>query len=233
MSLILLGPNWYFTCHVSRRDVPGTVQAMPKLQAHRATVAMCALALAFGQGCARTEPLHPTGGSSLATNQKLPFHATAAREAAAANLDVPREQKSPGGLPFHNESSSRIIPLGTLLTVQLEGSLSAAKPSAGDSFLASVAEPFTVDGHLVVDRGTEVTGRVESTSPGYFRLILTAISVSGRQVAVRTSSLFARGNPAVTGVRVPKGRHLTFRLTAPVFLPESDTKRPSSVPATE
>ncbi|MGA9543826.1 MAG: hypothetical protein WBQ85_09665 [Candidatus Sulfotelmatobacter sp.] len=134
---------------------------------------------------------------------------------------------------------SRILPSGTLLTVQLDESLSTAKVHAGDAFTASVAAPLTVDGDTLVERGTTVTGRVESAQSqtdrpglvpgsGYFRLTLNAITIEGRQLALQTSSLFARGqlsnagppgtpsDPRSDSVQVQKGRRLTFRLTAPL-----------------
>lgn len=119
--------------------------------------------------------------------------------------------------------------------MQLEDSLSSENVHSGDAFTASVASPFTIGGRVVLDRGTPVTGHVESAepagpslngiaSPGYFRLTLTAMTVEGRQVALQTSSLFTRGtapelNVRLVGVRVQKGRRLTFRLRAPAVLP--------------
>jgi hypothetical protein len=147
------------------------------------------------------------------------------------------------GLPFRAASHLRILPSGTLLTVQLEDSLSTSTVHAGDAFTASVAAPLTIDGDTVIERGTPVTGRVESAQSqsdrpglvpgsGYFRLSLNSITVEGRQLALQTSSLFARGTSEPSNVsssggvpdlhspslQVPKGHRLTFRLTAPVTL---------------
>ncbi len=155
-------------------------------------------------------------------------------------------------------SHPRILPSGTLLTVQLDDSLSADKVRAGDAFTASVAAPLTIDGDTLIERGTAVTGRVESAQSqadrpglipgsGYFRLTLNAITVEGRQLALQTSSLFARGtlpplnvsSPAsppdlrLDSLQVQKGRRLTFRLTAPVALddPNSMANRQSPDPS--
>lgn len=134
-----------------------------------------------------------------------------------------------GETPFGG-SRPRVLPSGTLLVVQLDDSLSSAKVHAGDAFTASVASPLDVDGDTVVERGAAVTGRVEAAraqtdhpgaagGSGYFQLSLSAITLGGRQLSVQTSSLFARGTfEKPDGVRVTKGRHLTFRLTAPVIL---------------
>jgi hypothetical protein len=84
------------------------------------------------------------------------------------------------------------------------------------------------------------TGHVESVrahaGSGYFELTLTAITVDGRQLALQTSSLFARGTfEQSDGVRVQKGRRLTFRLISPVTIndPNSLADRQSLRPASE
>ncbi len=203
------------------------------------------VALTLSLGCARQEPTPPPNTGSPTDEQKLPFppdtdHASPSDSAHPA---LPPDPKSATGLPFRAASRPRILPSGTLLTVQLEDSLSTANVHPGDVFSASVAAPLTIDGDIFIERGTTVTGRVESAqSPadhpglipgaGYFRLSLNAITIGGRPVALQTSSLFARGtteqlnvssrgnsiDQPAGGVQVRKGRRLTFRLTAPVTL---------------
>ena len=226
------------------------------------------LVLSLNQGCARPGPLPPTNAGSSASEQKLPFYPDAepssASEGARPRLkdqdNVSADSKQATGLPFHRGSRPCVLPSGTLLTVQLEDSLSTAKVRAGDAFTASVAAPLTLGGETLIARGAAVTGRVESaqlqadrsgwvSASGYFRLTLSAITVDGRQLALQTSSLFARGtsqpwkvsssgNPSdqrPNGVLVQKGRRLTFRLTAPVTLddPNSMAGRQSASPIPE
>jgi hypothetical protein len=77
---------------------------------------------------------------------------------------------------------------------------------------------------------------------------LDAINVDGSTIPLQTSSLFAKGtlptnaitvsggsNPQSGGFRVQKGRHLTFRLTAPVTLanPNSIADRKHTSPVSE
>jgi hypothetical protein len=217
-------------------------------------VALC-LALGLSQGCARSEPLHPTESSSTASGQKPPFRpdTDGAPSVDSAHPAVPPEPQSASALPFRADSQPRSLPSGTLLTVQLEGALSTGKVHAGDLFTASVAAPLTMDGETLIKPGIAVTGCVGAmqslaTRPGvapasgYFRLILSALTVDGRQIALQTSSLFARGTAQISdaasrgGVRVPKGRRLTFRLTAPVTLGgsyNSMANRQSPSPTTE
>jgi hypothetical protein len=229
----------------------------------RFSFGMFCLALSLGQGCDRSEPSNPTNAASPVDEQKLPFRPDA--DHATASDGVPPSASSDPklltGLPFRPASRPRVLPSGTLLTVRLEDGLSTAKVRTGDSFAASVAAPLTIDGDTLIEPGTAVTGRVESAQSqpdrpglvpgsGYFRLTLNAITVDGRQLALQTSSLFARGtfqqsnvsypggSPSdlrSDGVQVQKGRRLTFRLTAPVMLddPKSIANRQSSGPIPE
>ncbi len=217
---------------------------------------MFCLALSLSQGCARSEPSNPANADSVDA-QGLPFRpdsnpATVSDTARPAPPPVPKLS-----LPFRAGLRSRILPSGTLLTVQLDDSLSTTKVHAGDAFTASVAAPLSVDGDIFVERGTAVTGRVESAQSqtdrpglvpgsGYFRLTLNGITIEGRQLALQTSSLFARGQSPNTWppgtpsdlrsdiVQVQKGRRLTFRLTAPLTLNDSKSmasgQSPSALP---
>jgi hypothetical protein len=206
------------------------------------------LALGLSQGCARPEPLHGTDANSQTSEQNLPFHPDTDHASGQAGSH-PMLSPDPGlasRLPFRASSHPRVLPSGTLLTVQLAGSLSPVTIRAGDEFTGSVAAPLTIDGDTLIESGTAVTGRVESEQSqtdrpgavpgsGYVRLTLTAIKVEGRLVELHTSSLFARGalrqlNDSSRGspsdlrsdVRIQKGRRLTFRLTAPVTLDDAD-----------
>jgi hypothetical protein len=231
------------------------------LRSHAAFAIVC-VALGLNQGCARSEPSNQTNASSPTGEQKAPFRPDAAQTSTSDGMHpaVSPDTKLAIGLPFRALSHPRILPSGTLLTVQLEDSLWADKVRAGDAFAASLAAPLTVEGDTLIERGTAVTGRVESAQTqadlpglipgsGYFRLTLSAITVEGRQLSVQTSSLFARGSfqplnvssPAsqpdlrLQGLQVQKGHRLTFRLTAPVTLdaPNSMANRQSSGPIPE
>jgi hypothetical protein len=206
-----------------------------------ALVAFC-LFLSLSQGCVRSEPLHRSDAGSQASQQKLPFHPETDPASAieGAHPAVSPDTKLTSTLPFRTGPHINILPSGTLLTVQLENTLSTAEIRAGDAFMASVAAPLTIDGDPLIERGTVATGHVESVrahaGSGYFQLTLTAITVDGRQLALQTSSLFARGTLQQSdGVRVQKGRRLTFRLTSPVTLndPNSLADRQSLGPASE
>jgi len=214
-----------------------------------------AFSLILSPGCARPQPVHQPEATSTANEQKLPFRPDIEQSSGYDGVDAASssDPKLATGLPFRLGLRSRVLPSGTLLTVQLEDSLVSSQVHSGDAFPAFVAAPLTIDGDTVIGHGTAVTGRVESTQTqaerpglvpgtGYFRLTLSAITIDGRQLALQTSSLFTRGSflgangpSRADGVRVQKGRRLTFRLTAPVSLdgPSAMASPPNLRPANE
>lgn len=207
-----------------------------------ACVVLC-LAAGITQGCARRDPLRPTdAGASSSSEQTLPFHQSPDQISDdSARPAVPTDQNLKTDRPFRGIAESRTLPPGTLITVRLDDSLSLARINPGDAFTASVSGSLTLHGEIVVESGSPVSGRVEAVQPsanragfrpdpGYVRLTLNAMTVDGRPVVLRTSSLFAKGTFATgkssatgatdksDGLRVLKGRRLTFRLTAPITL---------------
>lgn len=214
-----------------------------------ATVALC-FALGLAQGCSRSQPVSPGDASaSTGAQQHLPFHSEIQQSPAGKSINpASPDPKLSTSLPFRTALRPQVLPAGTLLTVQLENALSAASVHAGDAFAASLAAPLVSEGNTLIERGAELTGRIEAAQSrhgsGYVQLTLSGITVEGTMLTVQTSSLFARGagrklkvssksnpsNQILGGVRVPRGRRLTFRLTAPVTLGEFsslETRQPS------
>jgi hypothetical protein len=211
-------------------------------------VVICiALIVGLGQGCARSGPLHKGDASSSAGEQSVPFHTDTNQASNSGDVSATSSPDPKQAAPFRSTASGHMLPAGTLLTVQLENSLSVAKAHVGDAFRASVAAPITTEEDTVIVPGAAVAGRIESErslasrqgrgqSSGYFRLTLNSITIEGRQFALQTSSLFARATSQPSmGVAVQKGRRLTFRLTAPVTLDDrgSAADRQTSAPSTE
>ena len=115
-----------------------------------------ALGLCLSQGCARSEPLHRSDtGSAAASEQELPFHPDADQVLASEGTHpaVSPDPKVTSALPFRTGSRARILPSGTLLTVELVYALSTAKVRAGDTFMASVAAPLAIEGDPLIERG--------------------------------------------------------------------------------
>jgi hypothetical protein len=205
---------------------------------------VAAVGLLFGLtvGCVGSKPLSSSDPDSV--QQQIPFHSDIDQASGGSERsETASEAHASVGLPFRAGARSRILPPGTLLTVDLNSALATPKVKAGDPFTATVAAPLTVNGETLVPPGTAVTGRIESAQSqagrpglvpgsGYFQLTLNTITVDGRPILLQTSSLFARGTVLQShefsnttaadsppdSVRVRKGRPLTFRLTAPVAL---------------
>lgn len=135
------------------------------------------------------------------------------------------------------------IPARTLVSVRLLSPISSANSHPGDIFKAVLAESILVDGQQIATEGTPLTGAVltavakaDTQEPGYLRLALTTIEISGQTRPIETSGVFVNGRSRYPGltpsrsqpiavgahaesrigdVELPSGRLLTFRLTQP------------------
>jgi hypothetical protein len=154
-------------------------------------------------------------------------------EAASLSEDGASSEPS---IPFRDVGS---LPAGTLLTVRLKTPIISDSPKNSATFAALVDEPVVVEGETLVPRGASVAGRIEAArsstmthNRGYVRLTLDLVDIAGRDLPIRTASLFARGNPGSTAnptdmVSLEQGRRLTFRLTEPVYMAsQSSNPRP-------
>ena len=97
-------------------------------------------------------------------------------------------------------SSYVTIPAGTRISVRMIDGVDSTKNHVGDRFQASLQEPLTVDGNVVVAKGSDVYGRLaESKESGKFagrsqlQLELTGIVVNGQTVPVVTGEYETTG----------------------------------------
>jgi hypothetical protein len=126
----------------------------------------------------------------------------------AANTDSSSNPET--AAPFSSRVASAVglkpdlpaitVPAGTPIGVRLQNSISSASANSGDHFDAVIDEDIIVDGHVVIPKGANATGRVVAAknsgrlhAPGYLRLALDSVSVNGKDVPVQTSSIFAQG----------------------------------------
>ena len=187
------------------------------------------LAIMVAAGCSRPVQGAPNAHTD---HPPVPFHEGNPATADPSHAAEANPPAYDAGLPLHEPDS---LPAGTLLTVKLNHAISADSPDTSGTFNAIVDEPVQLDGITIVPRGATASGRVESArasslkrNRSYVRLSLESISVSGRDLPVQTSSLFARGSadhaPGSSSgqspnvVHLDKGRRLTFRLTTPVSI---------------
>jgi len=107
-----------------------------------------------------------------------------------------------------------IVPAGTRISVRMIDGVDSTKNHPGDRFQASLQEPLTADGNIVVPKGTDVYGRLaESKESGKFagrsqlQLELTGIVVNGQTVPVVTGEyeLTGKSRGASTAKRTVGG----------------------------
>ena len=102
--------------------------------------------------------------------------------------------------PPFSGNQAVVIPKGTPIYVRLERTISSSTAQPGESFSAVLDEALAVDGQPVVPEGTKVSGRVVAAresgrlhNSGYLRLTLSSLNLSGKEMAIQTSSIFVKG----------------------------------------
>jgi hypothetical protein len=187
----------------------------------RALLPSLLLAFLFSLGCSGRSPDLPGDGANQTSQTPFQTQVTSASDhELRSSSSQATAEKSP---PFQN---AQVLPAGSLLTVSLKTPVTAGLPK--DSFEATVDVPVSVDGNVVIPRGSTVSVRIESAhiskvqpDRAYVRLTLESLHIDSLSIALQTASLFAR-QPAPTRsisgtIRLEKGRRLTFRLIEPIF----------------
>lgn len=205
---------------------------MPEASQKRAPVLLVLLLCLCGFACSR--PGNVSDQSTTPLNRHVPFRAASTSQGDAPNdssFGLPDQvSASPNSMPFRDPQS---LPAGTLLTIRLKGPISSDALKSSGTFEGEVDDPIAVEGATGISRGTLVSGRVEAAragtrNSGYLRLTLNSIALSGRDLTLRTSSLFVRGKMAgltagatanLPVVRLEPGRRLTFHLSEPIYIP--------------
>jgi hypothetical protein len=98
------------------------------------------------------------------------------------------------------------LAVGTALNVRVGETLSTKKNKAGDTFLATLAQPLIIDGFVIAERGARAEGRiVEADKAGKVSGVpllvveLTRVTTSdGQNVKVRTSAYNQEGKSPTT-----------------------------------
>lgn len=89
-----------------------------------------------------------------------------------------------------------VVPAGTMLTVRLNQALSSKSSQTGQTFLATLAQPVSVQGRAALPAGSTVSGRIVTAKAkgkvkgeGELSLALTSISVGSHTYQIQTSVL--------------------------------------------
>jgi hypothetical protein len=124
-------------------------------------------------------------------------------DAQGASPSFPSNQPTVPSSIENNEgenSSSVTIPAGTRISVRTIDSIDSTRNHVGYLFQASLEEPLSVDGNVVVPKGADVYGRLEgSKETGTFtgrselKLELTGIVVHGQTVPLVTGEYEVSG----------------------------------------
>jgi len=119
--------------------------------------------------------------------------------APAPQEEVP--QPPPLQVPETRIPNTVTIRPGTILTVRIGETISAAHHEAGDGFLATLEQPLVIDGFIIAERGARVEGRVvEAERPGrasgssHLGVELVRLSTSdGQRIQIRTEPFKKEG----------------------------------------
>src|SRR6478752_598991 len=190
-----------------------------------AALAGCAFAMLLAAfACSRPDviPGDPNSAQTeLPASSLQPASDQSAPELSRTGVHWPAGRRSAIANDFRGTLQK--LPAGTLLTVRLKTSVYASTSPSEGSFEAVVEQPVVMDGNIIIPKGANVAGRVESAQTsrikpnrGYVRLALQSVDIGDRRVALQTASLFAReaplGSQPISVIHLEQGRRLTFRL---------------------
>jgi hypothetical protein len=157
----------------------------------RAVLLVFACALLFAlMGCSKK----PSDSAANTANPPADSTSNTADQNAPAPSDSGRSTPSGSRAPAARKVV--VVPAGTTLTVRLGEALGSKISTTGQSFVASVAAPVTVEGETVIPAGAEARGVVTDAKPlGRFKggavlqVKLTSIKVNGVERTIETSAL--------------------------------------------
>ena len=143
-------------------------------------IACLSLILALGCGSKPPADQGSTGGSA----------GSGAAPSTAAS------QPSKPGIMDRLMAKPITVPAGTEITVKLGQAVGSKISNSGDTFSATVAEPVSVEGKVVIPEGSEASGTVvDAKSRGRFKgearlqLVLDSVTVGGTSYKLETASV--------------------------------------------
>ncbi len=149
----------------------------------RVSAYIAVLMLTFSLGCGKKSD-----------NAETP--ATTANPANGAAPETNAKTGEPRLKTRSSEGTAAALPAGKIITVRLGETLSSKTSQAGQGFSATVAEPVTENGTVVVPQGATAHGTVVDARPlGRFkggallRVRLTSITVNGKDTPVDTAAV--------------------------------------------
>lgn len=116
--------------------------------------------------------------------------------AAAPAASAPAAPPTPAPPAEQPKPQPIVVPAGTALIVTVDQALSSKNNQSGDTFLATLAQPVSIEGQSAIPRGARVTGTVISAKTkgrikgeGELVLALKSISIRGNNYPIQTGTL--------------------------------------------
>jgi hypothetical protein len=139
------------------------------------------------------------GSNKNANNQETPA-ATSSPGQAGQTAAPGQTAAAPGQPELKQRGAAQAapvsIPAGTVITIRTGQALSSKTSQAGETFTATVAEPVSAGGTVVIPDGAKATGTVVTAHPlGRFKggallqVRLTSVDINGQSVPVDSSSV--------------------------------------------
>jgi len=120
----------------------------------------------------------------------------AAGAAAGEAMNQPAAAPAQEAAPPPPAPEPIVVPEGTSLVVTVDQALSSKTSKEGQTFLATVAQPVTVDGKTAIPKGSSVTGTVLTAKEkgkikgeGQLTITLASITVRGKTYTIHTTPL--------------------------------------------
>lgn len=140
---------------------------------------------------AKEEP----GATGVSDETAIVAAGAAAAGAAATATDQAANTPAPAAAP-PPPPPPVVVPSGTSLTVTVDQALSSKTSQAGQTFLATLARPVTIDGKTAIPKGSSITGTVITAKEkgkikgeGQLALALTGITIHGKNYDIQTGTL--------------------------------------------
>ena len=147
----------------------------------------------------------------------VPYAPAPSRAPAATPACAQRPLRATASAPPHQHSAT--IPGGTVITVRLIDSIDADVTGAGERFRASIDDPITIGGQIVIPRGADATVQVvrveqagKISGSDEIALKLYDIVVNGKQYELATNYAEVKGKGQ--GKRTAKTTAITTGLGA-------------------
>lgn len=133
---------------------------------------------------------------STDTSMAQPPDASAPAETQPAQAQRRSEPKAEPKLVEKPKPQPIVVPAGTTLTVRVGQALSSKTSQSGQTFIATLAQPVSVEGRTAIPAGSTVSGTVVTAKSkgkikgeGELSLALTSVTVNGQSYDIQTGVL--------------------------------------------